>query len=407
MRRTSCAIALGLLLWCALAGPACADGGLFFTSVAGGSSGDQRAIILFNGSRESLVLQTAARDAQTPYAWVIPTPGPVDSGTLAEIPDTVFSQTDSLTAPVLRDDTTGGSLGCGCGMSAAGGGDSTTPTVTVWGVTQVGDYEVTQLTATDQADLSMWLAGHGYVLPAATGPILSRYITQGWAFTAIRVTALPQGDTDLALNPLALTFDTTQAVFPLVISQVSATGGEDCGVLLYVLASDHVEATPYPTIALDTSTLYGWSPLSAYADRLRAQSRQGGPAFVVEYSRFVSRDSLPESLRSLPGCPNTAGTETGATGAHVTRLRSYFLGSEMVEDVAFTAAPEKEPAFRETLWNGVAVLHYGGLSAPQTAARLSPALAIGICVGLSTRSRACRRLAWGAMAMALAALVIL
>jgi len=408
------AYSLGAVLWCSLAGLAWADGGLFFQSVAdAGTSGDQRGIILFDGTQETLILQTVAQDPQSGYAWIIPTPHVVPEGAVTEIDTTVFDDMDYLTAPVILDDTApgysgGGKFGCGIMGAAPGDGNGAGhQAVTVWGTTRVGDYEVSVLTASDSAALTTWLTDHGYALPSAAEPVLARYIHDEWAFTAVRVATLPAERSRLSLDPLALTFPVTKAVFPLVISQVSAAPSEVSAVQIYVLADSHVDATPYATVALDTSELRGSDAFDAYAERAREQSTSGEPAFVVEFSSFVATDSVPEALRGLPGFPNLAGSQGNETGAHVTRVRAYLGAADMFEDVVFTAAPDNAPTWDETWWTGGPALHFAGAATQRAAAQLAPGVVVGLCVGAICRGKPRRRLACAMVAMVLVILAVM
>jgi len=401
---------LGALLWCSLAGLAWADGGLFFQSVAdAGTSGDQRGIVLFDGTQETLILQTVAQDPQSGYAWIIPTPHVVPVDGVTQVDSRVFDDMDYLTAPVIVDDTAPGySGGMKFGGCAAGGLDGAgNQAVTVWGTTRVGDYEVSALTATDSAALTTWLTDRGYALPAAAEAVLARYIHDEWAFTAVRVATLPAERSKLTVDPLALTFPVTRAVFPLVISTVSTATDQESVVQLYVLADSHVDATPYDTVPLDTSELRGTEAFDAYAERVREQSTSGDPAFVVEFSGFVPAYSLPGALAGLPGLPNVAGSQTDETGAHVTRVRAHLTSADMFEDVVFTVAPDNAPNWDQVWWSGVPALHYAGTGAPPAPAGLAPGVVLGICVGAICRGKPRRRLACGIVAMVLVILAVM
>jgi len=416
----------------ALLMPASADGGLFFLSVADpGRSSDQRAIVIVAGGRETLIVETRVENAQSGFAWVLPTPGVVEAGTVTEVDPAVFQQLDERTAPTIEIYTGGGGgnfvgpPGCGCAASAGdgaagGGGTDTVNPVTVWETVRVGAYDLTTLSATESAALTTWLTENGYSLPTGADAVLADYVAKGFAFTAIRVAELPEDRSAVSLNPLALTFPAEEPVFPLRISSLSAAQDADTEVLLFVMAEQRMETAPYPTVQLDTSSLgYELEPLEAYAQRLVTQSQGAdGPAFVLESAMpvplaevglgdLVDPAAQPSvSAALVPEAPG--GALARLTGVlpelMVSRLHSFMRPEEMTGDVLFAASSTTDE-FQPVLYTRASLAEDGARPAPLACASLIgvPGLAAG-CV---RRGPGRRRLAVSAVAAVLAAIVVL
>ncbi len=113
--------------------------------------------------------------------------------------------------------------------SSAGGADTAAPPIDVIGRETVGGYDVARLGAGDAGALDDWLDRNGYVLPAGAGPILGEYVDEGWRFVAIRLAPGAEG----RLKPLAVSFPTERAVYPMRLAQL---GTEPVNLTLYTLA---------------------------------------------------------------------------------------------------------------------------------------------------------------------------
>ncbi len=342
MRRVPWVVTLFTLLLAT--GWARADGGFFYygaTNLA--RSGDQRAIILCDGQRETLIVETGVANPGAGYAWVLPTPTVVEAATIREVDAAVFDQLGDATAPVLTYGGGGGSgLGCGCGMPGdATGGGQPTNAVTVWDTTRVGQYELTTLTATESQALSTWLTDNGYQVPASFDPVLATYVAKGWAFVAIRIAEQTEGDY-LSLSPLALTFPAEEPVYPLIISSVSARNTGNL-LQLFVIASARLDTASYPCAELDTRPMSGvWGAMDAYAARVRGQcASTASPTFVVEGVRSVwdLRYITDYYLCDLPAY---------LSGGRLTRFVCYMDAADMTADVTFTEAAEQVP-FQPTI----------------------------------------------------------
>lgn len=103
---------------------------------------------------------------------------------------------------------------------------------------QVGRYDAKVIQATDATDLISWLKENGFTFTEEDTNTFSRYIEKGWSF--VTATMRTGKDDEMLFveglpDPLVLTFSTPQPIYPLALT---ATGGFDTEVLLYLIG-DH------------------------------------------------------------------------------------------------------------------------------------------------------------------------
>ena len=279
--------ALVLLL---LATFAHADGKVFQRAIVAESptTPDQRALVVFDEARgvETLVVETTAAlgadAASREIAWVIPLPArpEIETSTTG-----LFPTLDVLCAPEVREDaepTWVVLLALGMGLCAAvrwsgrglrrdvalalplvttlaagsvlcAGFTSCSSQLRAVGPTSaaevldrqtVGVFDTTTLTATDAPALRRWLTENGFAAPESIDPVVTDLLAEGWVFVASK--ARLAGAADVAiLHPLAFTFPTREAVYPMRLTGVDA---EPLDVALFVCgtqraATDGLEVT--------------------------------------------------------------------------------------------------------------------------------------------------------------------
>jgi len=345
LRRPTVPVSALLLVVISL--PALADGGFIPVVHGVANSADQRAIIIDRGGAETIVLQTAYDGDASDFAWVVPLPELISGGDAIGTADPrVFDVLHDLTAPRSVGSQYAASAGvCGCAGSE---GARVENGVTVWETLRVEDYDVAVLSAAESTDLTAWLAGNGYGLPAGSGDTLQYYVDKQWFFVAFKIAPVDDGgnvgDGGLGppgagqsgeeLRPITITFPTRQLVFPLRISRVSTRDRVE--VLLYIMASHRMDGDNYTTVEVGTPATWlgddfdrtydGWFE-GTIADA-------GGKALVVEYAGWV-----PEY--ALDG-PAFDGLDLPGGARFVTRLRTRLRPAQMDADVMMVAAASDE-----------------------------------------------------------------
>jgi hypothetical protein len=194
------AVAAGLAMTSAPAG-ACACGVAIDARVT-----EETALVIERPGNEEIILSLdLASESDARAAVVLPVPGmPVVSAIEGDDP---LAYLETATAPPV------------VGSSAGGGDDGATaaPPVEVIGREEIGGYDVARLEAGDAAALDRWLTENDYELPPGAEPILDEYVEEGWRFVAIRLASEAEG----RLKPLAVSFPTSETVYPMRLDQLA------------------------------------------------------------------------------------------------------------------------------------------------------------------------------------------
>jgi hypothetical protein len=208
---------LGLILFLGwgVVGKAKADGMVIYPPTKPVYETGQKAVIWWDGKKETLVLSTTFKGDAEDFAWVIPVPSKpeVTSGK-----DELFTSLDTLTRPKVQE-SYAPAYG---GLQMIGDTVSRSP-VTVIETKQVDIYDVTVLEATGGKALREWLTKNGYDYPTNRDFLLQYYINKNWYFVAAKVSTEALGYVGSTLkeghaNPLTITFDSAGIVYPLKIS---------------------------------------------------------------------------------------------------------------------------------------------------------------------------------------------
>ena len=315
MRRSVFAVlAVSLLLTMLLsmtAGPAFADGAFFTLLEYDIFQPSQKALILYENNREDLILSVKYEGNADEFAWVIPVPNYPD----IDVSDPeLFWELSDLTLVHLRV-RGGGGFGCIAHFAAV-------PPVEVLERTVVGPYDVAILSAQDPTALVDWLNSNGYSFPEESEKILNDYITKEWYFVATRINTGEEA-TGLAagtIEPLKLSFESDEIIYPLRITSLSSKASE---VLLYVFADQKVVPREYQFLSLNVP------------EQVVSLEREGN-VFYLEFGREIHlRDlKLNDTLYELL-TDSSRGDEY-----YLTKLRAEITADEMVDIELIRYDPE-------------------------------------------------------------------
>lgn len=226
--------AAGLLV---LAPPAraCACGGVVDRPGQDTSVSGETALVVWDGSTETIVLQLSARTDAVDAGLIVPTPRPA---TVTPGDQTVFDDLAVATAPrqesrwrLFGPPLLGGGGGRGGDGARAGVAG---PGVAVLGTVDLGPLSATTLSASDPSALTAWLTQRGYRTSPAFAAAVAPYVDEAWTFVAIQLSAASDtltGD----LPPIAMTFPSDEAVYPMRMSAAAESAQQPS---VYVLA-DH------------------------------------------------------------------------------------------------------------------------------------------------------------------------
>ena len=235
---------LGLLLVSAtlsIAAPAqaCACGGLVDQPGGNTSVSSERAVLVWDGTSETILLRLSTSSEAVNAGLIVPTPTPA---TVELGDEQVFTDLAGVTAPRTeeRRHLFGPPLlfggGGGDGASAGGPGGAG---VTVLGTVDLGPLRATTLSAADAVALESWLQDNRYQTSPALTEAVQPYVDEGWSFVAVQLNAVGQ-TLEGALPPIAMTFASDEAVYPM---RMSSAAEQTQQPVVYVLAEHRMQRT--------------------------------------------------------------------------------------------------------------------------------------------------------------------
>jgi len=288
-------------------GYACACGAVVAPGGAQATMNHEVALVHWNGSTETILMQLALNASADNVALVVPTPTPA---TVVAGDKATFTELDTLTAPRVqqRRHWTVGRRGVG---AAAPGEMAAARPPEVVNQVHLGPLEATTLAGGDLTGLQKWLADNGYSIRPAVSDALGPYVRDGWSFVAIRLTS----STPLVggLNPVRMTFQSSQLIYPMRLS-VAAPNPQQ--VTVFTLSDHRQQRT-------DTDA-----------------SAQGGQSTQVQFAGNVSRAVSDPLLREL----------TGNHGGYLTKLEVNIPKPEQISsDFTFGNAPNDD-AYRQVVY---------------------------------------------------------
>lgn len=241
-------------------GYACACGAVVGPSGSKAAMNHEVALLHWNGSSETILMQLALNASTDNVALVVPTPTPatVAAGTKA-----TFTELDSLTAPQIQQ-RKHWKLGLWLAMGDAPAREAARarPPEVVHQV-QLGPLEATTLAGGDVSGLKKWLADNGYAIRLDVSDALNPYVRDGWSFVAMRLTS--SAPIVGGLDPVRLTFQSPQLVYPMRLS-VAAPNPQQ--VTVFTLSDHRQQRTDADTSTQSTQIQFAGNVANANHDPL-------------------------------------------------------------------------------------------------------------------------------------------
>lgn len=206
---------------------ACACGAAVTAHGSQATLNHEVALLHWDGTTETIVMQLAMNADTDNVALVVPTPTPAIVTTADQ---STFGELDTLSAPLIEHQR---HWSLRRGVGASGPQEAAARAPHVLNQVRLGPLEATTLTGGDLSGLQTWLSDNGYAIRPAVSAALDPYVRDGWAFVAIRLTS-----TDLivgGLDPVRMTFRSSRLVYPM---RLSVAAQEPQHVTIFTL-SDH------------------------------------------------------------------------------------------------------------------------------------------------------------------------
>ncbi len=238
--------------------------------------------------------------------------------------------------------------------------------VTIEANYDVGEYDVSILSAKESDGLINWLTDNGYRIPAGAEAVLGSYIKQNMHFFVAKVNIdRMQHMGNVFLRPLQVRYDSPKFMLPLRLGTVNAAGPQDL-IIFAVTRNGRVETANYRTVKLPTGMdvpLYVKDEFGKFYKAVfdRAVAREDMRAVFLEYAwdmgwcdpcaaEPLTANELTELGARWVGGGTDAGKRTtvttpslpGGTNAFVTRLHVRYDAQHFPEDLAFLETSDRE-----------------------------------------------------------------
>jgi hypothetical protein len=245
--------------------------------------------------------------------------------------------------------------------------------VTVEANYDVGEYDVSILSATESDGLVNYLNDNGYKIPAGADAVLGSYIKQKMRFFIAKVNLERMALLNNGyLRPLQVRYETPKFMLPLRLGTVNASGPQD--LIVYALTkSGRVETANYRTVKLPSDVdvpLYVKQEFGDFYKAMfsRAVEHESMRAVFVEYawdmgwcdpcaSDPLSNKEMVELGARWVGSDDATPYRRGqgasiGTNAFVTRLHVRYDATTFPEDLALLETGDR------TNFQGRYVLHH-------------------------------------------------
>ncbi|MEA2929416.1 MAG: hypothetical protein QOG38_1844 [Hyphomicrobiales bacterium] len=233
--------------------------------------------------------------------------------------------------------------------------------VTVEATYDVGEYDVSILSAKESDGLVNWLTDNGYRIPGGAEGVLGSYIKQNMRFFIAKVNLDRMKLIGAGyLRPLQVRYDTAKFMLPLRLGTVNANGPQD--LIVYALTKNgRVEAANYRTVKLPSDInvpLYVKNDFGTFYKAMfdHAVRKEDMRAVFVEYAWDMgwcdpcaadplSNKQLVELgarwIGSDDDTPYRKFGNTGGANAYVTRLHVRYDAKSFPEDLVFIETKDR------------------------------------------------------------------
>jgi hypothetical protein len=300
--KSSVAVAAIVAQMLAQVGPAAAFCG-FYVAKADSKlfNKSSKVVLARNGDTTAITMASDYEGEPKEFAVVIPVPTFIERKQIGVVESKIVDHIDAYSAPRLveyHDDDPCAPRPMPVAAAARGGvmqfAASESQTVRHRGVTveatyDVGEYDVSILSAKESDGLVNWLTDNGYRIPQGTEAVLGSYIRQNMRFFVAKVNLermkLIGGN---YLRPLQVRYDTPKFMLPLRLGTVNASGPQD--LIVYALSKNgRIEASNYPTVKIPSDAdvpLYVKDDFGRFYQAMfeRAVAKENMRAVFVEYA---------------------------------------------------------------------------------------------------------------------------
>jgi len=353
-----------LAVLAAVAGPAAAFCG-FYVAKADSKlfNKSSKVVLARDGNTTAITMASDYEGEPKEFAVVIPVPTFIERKQIGVVEMKTIDHLDGYTAPRLVEyhdgdpcapqvlySRRGGPIPTSVATDRTGRPEERYRGVTVEANYDVGEYDVSILSAQESDGLVNSLNDNGYKIPAGADAVLASYIKQKMRFFIAKVnldrmTKLGNG----YLRPLQVRYETPKFMLPIRLGTVNANGPQD--LIIYALSRNgRVETTNYRTVKLPSNInvpLFVKDDFPTFYKSMfdRAVARENMRAVFVEYSwdmawcdpcaadPMSSKELVELGARWIASDDDKPFRSVQGANAYVTRLHVRYDAQSFPEDL--------------------------------------------------------------------------
>ena len=330
-----------------------------------------KVVLARDGNTTALTMASDYEGEPKEFAVVIPVPTFIERKQIGVVEMKTIDHLDAFTAPRLveyHDEDPCSPRVVASAMPMARGevmrrgalDDTRHRGVTVEANYDVGEYDVSILSARESDGLVNWLSDNGYRIPASAEAVLASYIRQNMRFFVAKVNlARMQLLGNGYLRPLQVRYETPKFMLPLRLGTVNANGPQD--LIVYALTKNgRVEAANYRTVKLPSDMdvpLFVKSDFGNFYKAMfdHAVAKENMRAVFVEYAwdmgwcdpcaadPLSNKELVEIGARWIGDDGDTPfrGRMAQGSNAYVTRLHVRYDAKSFPEDLVFTETKDR------------------------------------------------------------------
>ena len=356
----------------ALAGPASAFCG-FYVAKADSKlfNKSSKVVLARDGDTTAITMASDYEGEPKEFAVVIPVPTFIERKQIGVVEMKTIDHLDAFTAPRLveyHDEDPcspvmvmarrNGAMPAPSAVAAMKFADGRYKGVTVEANYDVGEYDVSILSANESDGLVNFLTDNGYRIPSGADAVLGSYIKQKMRFFVAKVNLeRMQALTGSYLRPLQVRYKSEKFMLPLRLGTVNSNGPQDL-IILALSKNGRIETANYRTVKLPSDIevpLYVKQEFGPFYRAMfeRAVERENMQAVFVEYAwdmgwcdpcaadPLTNKELVELGARWIASDTNVPYRSGQGANAYVTRLHVRYDGKTFPEDLVLLETKDR------------------------------------------------------------------
>jgi hypothetical protein len=368
--KTSVAV---LAVLAAIAGPAAAFCG-FYVAKADSKlfNKSSKVVLTRDGNTTAITMASDYEGEPKEFAVVIPVPTFIERKQIGVVDMKTIDHLDGYTAPRLVEYRDGdpctpllmpmvrrGAVPAAAPVTQSGSLGGRYQGVTIEANYDVGEYDVSILSAQESDGLVNFLNDNGYKIPAGADAVLGSYIKQKMRFFIAKVNLDRMAKLGNSyLRPLQVRYETPKFMLPIRLGTVNANGPQD--LIIYALTRNgRVETANYRTVKLPSDInvpLFVKDDFPTFYKSMfdRAVARENMRAVFVEYAwdmawcdpcaadPLSNKELVELGARWIASDDDKPFRSVQGANAYVTRLHVRYDAQSFPEDLVLTETRDRQ-----------------------------------------------------------------